>query len=210
MVSNEYIAGLFDGEGCVGFLRQFIKGKYEVNPRISLQVSITNLNYACLEAVRKKFGGTINDKGRCYCLRITGKEPMKNFLLSILPYTIVKTEQIEIGLEFIDTIRTENLGPVAMEDSIHAKRTELYKKMKVAKMVPNGSNSVEQTPEIARTPGNGNLQPSPAGGRFRDYNRSFLREDGIVRSVWEQAEAGRNDQPTEKSGVTACYGQNVG
>ncbi len=134
-----YIAGLFDGEGCISGAKKFIKGKYDKYPRISIQLSITNQNLSCLEFVQEYFGGVIRDKAdkknKCYVWVLVGKFPMKHFLESILPFTIVKTEQVKLALSFVETIRPEYIGSIPLPEDVHTLRLEIYDKLKLCKII---------------------------------------------------------------------------
>ena len=82
MISSEYVAGIFDGEGCVTTSRQFIKGKYEKYPRVRMQICIANCHTGLLKEITKWFGGGYTDKNGknrkmpCFSWRITGKKNM--------------------------------------------------------------------------------------------------------------------------------------
>lgn len=146
---HAYIAGLFDGEGCVSAQEQFIKGKYNQYPRISIQLSIANQWIPALEFVQNHFGGTVHDKGdrksKCFDWRLVGKDPIKRFLLTILPFSIIKEEQIRLGLEFIETMRDENLGSIGLPVEVHRKRREIFDKLKMCKINPNLNRTIEYT-----------------------------------------------------------------
>ena len=105
---NAYVAGLFDGEGCISSQCMWVVGKYIKHPRINLQLTITNQDRNCLDFVCEEFGGRVDfkdkNRNRCYSWRLIGKRPMKAFIKAIYPYLIVKKEQAKLALEFIDTI----------------------------------------------------------------------------------------------------------
>ncbi len=142
ILSDSYIAGFFDGEGCITSQLVWKTGKYEKHPRVNVQVTITQKDRKILEGIQKKFGGTIQYKfggpkyakrNPCYHLRITGKETMGNFLRTIQPYSIVKREQIDLALEFIEGLRDENLGCVALPKAVHDTRERIHNQLRVLK-----------------------------------------------------------------------------
>lgn len=142
MITDEYIAGFFDGEGCITSQMIFQTGKYEKYPRVNVQLSIANTNRQTLEDISQKYGGSISKKGNrpqtvreCYSLCITGKENMSIFLNAILPYLRIKKDQAIIALEFIETIREENLGCVALNPEIHLIRKNIHDKLRLLKRV---------------------------------------------------------------------------
>ena len=96
-----YIAGLFDGEGCVS-----IHLRPDTNMRVgfhySLQVSIGQKRPKVLRMIRKLFGGFLNSPNRTcrvYELMFTAQAG-ERFLRTVLPYLIVKRKEAEIALEF--------------------------------------------------------------------------------------------------------------
>jgi len=135
-LSDSYIAGFFDGEGCITSQLTYITGKYEKYPRVNVQISITQKDRKILEWIQERFLGTIHVHDRdnlCYHLRITGKINMGRFLRAIQPYSVVKKEQIELALELIDTLRDENLGCLALPKAVHLMRAEVHDQLKALK-----------------------------------------------------------------------------
>jgi hypothetical protein len=134
-MNDIWLAGFFDGEGCITSSSVYQKGKYEIFPRVYIQISITQKDRNILEKIQNEYGGTIHkDNKNCFHLRITGKKNMKNILLSIYPYSICKKEQIELALEFIETMREENLGCKALSNSIHEDRERIHSGLKLLKV----------------------------------------------------------------------------
>lgn len=96
-----YIAGLFDGEGCISqhVNRSGVPERYK-KPRNVLQVSITNTYLPVLETIKAFFGfGCIHKLTRkaehhkqCYSWTVTGKRA-RMLLGAIAPYLIIKKEK---------------------------------------------------------------------------------------------------------------------
>ena len=93
-----------DGEGCVSLdkhNRQANRRRY----RISLFVTVSNVNEPLLQWLKSRFGGCVRQykkrEGRkvCWVWRICAKQA-GYFLEAILPYLIVKQEEAKLGLEF--------------------------------------------------------------------------------------------------------------
>jgi len=100
MMTSQYLAGLFDGEGCV---RLCFRRKWG---QISLSVILSNTYRPVLETVKEKYGGSISSSGGktlatvpCYnlCLRDRLAESL---LSDIAPHSIIKADQINLALEF--------------------------------------------------------------------------------------------------------------
>ena len=105
LLSPQYCAGFFDGEGCVQIVS---RGK---NNDITLRLWVINLNKEVLLRLAQRFGGTCIDR-KIYgktrlnsrpssAWQVSGANAHK-FLLEIHPYAIVKKKQIDLGLEFLE------------------------------------------------------------------------------------------------------------
>jgi len=103
MISWEYIAGFFDGEGTIGH-----------TSRYAYKVSFSQSTMPVLEAIKEFLGGysiytwcaTYKNKNRkyneSYQLQFSASSGVKLFLEGILPYTIVKRMEV---LEALNTIK---------------------------------------------------------------------------------------------------------
>lgn len=127
-----YVAGLFDGEGCVSIY-------YTTEPRNgksyhNMHVRIANTDLAVLEWVQERFGGKIHQnqpggKGGTrpgYVLQWSNKSIVP-FLATILPYLIIKREAAEIGLAF-RTLK-KNPGRNGLAPEIVEGREELRQRL---------------------------------------------------------------------------------
>ncbi len=105
MLSNEYVAGLFDGEGFIRIATY--KKPDSIHVRYQVIVGIANTYRPVLDLVQKQFSGNL------YCnrhdLRSSGHRPVHNwtaasqlagaFLKELLPFLYIKKEQAELALE---------------------------------------------------------------------------------------------------------------
>ena len=138
-LSNQYVAGLFDGEGCVTTSRQFINGKYEKYPRVRMQIQIANTHVGLMNLLTRWFGGGCTDKmggsrtKPCYSWRISGKENMTRFLNYVKDYSVVKKSQIVLALVFCETLRDENLGCVPLGKETHEIRDKIHYGLRLLK-----------------------------------------------------------------------------
>lgn len=138
-LSNEYIAGFFDGEGCITSSLQWTSGKYIKKPRVAVHVTISNTRKDVLEAIGNKYDGTVSSKGQgkhknCFHLRIVGKAKMKKFLTSIYPYLVIKKDDVVLALEFIESLRDKNLGPEPLPIEVHNMRQRVNEALKKRKL----------------------------------------------------------------------------
>ena len=100
-----YIAGLFDGDGCVEVV------KLKVNDRISirhwLRTHISNTNKTILLYFKKKFGGKLynNQTAKkshhtlCWNWTLTTNQAL-NFLEKVYPYLRIKRDVAKLGIKF--------------------------------------------------------------------------------------------------------------
>ena len=98
-----YIAGLFDGEGCVSIIKDDRTGQgNHKSPSYSLILIISNNNKEVLEWLNKKTGiGNLAKRKnqRLYDWKLSRKGT-EIFLNKIYPYLIIKREQAELAIEF--------------------------------------------------------------------------------------------------------------
>jgi hypothetical protein len=102
-ISNEdksYIAGLFDGEGCVHI------GGRRHNSSYNLEVSIANTNLEVLEWIKSIFGGYVKTHKKakeyhtqCYSWRVVSKQASE-FLECIYSYMRIKKPQADAAITF--------------------------------------------------------------------------------------------------------------
>lgn len=104
-----YIAGLFDGEGCVGAGYKRMARAVRPESRMRFTVSISNGNLACLEFVRERYGGHINtsvrrETGRPFYHWVCAAYRSLPLLHDILPYLIIKRDHAVAALFIADTM----------------------------------------------------------------------------------------------------------
>jgi hypothetical protein len=104
-----YVAGIFDGEGCVNFTTS---GQRRT---MVLRAMVRNTDRALIEFLSKTFGGRIECSKNetktwkeSYCWRLDGDRAV-DFLVSIEPWAKVKREQIFVARMW-DAIRNRAAG----------------------------------------------------------------------------------------------------
>ena len=100
-----YIAGFFDGEGCVSM------GSSSKHPSISITQKFPNVLHHIyqivkLGRVRKHYQYTRSTL--THHLTITNRKQMRNFINLILPHILVKKRQLEITIKLLNL--TKNSG----------------------------------------------------------------------------------------------------
>lgn len=103
-----YVAGLLDGEGTIAIAKQKPNSGSK-SIKYILKIHITNTHLGVLLQCQKQFGGYICSKTHYYYRRKACYEwvllvsKAKEFLKAILPYLVIKKEQAELGLSFLET-----------------------------------------------------------------------------------------------------------
>lgn len=120
-----WLAGFFDGEGCICCTHKY-DYRYR-NTTYQIYVSITQKNTELLYALQDMYGGDI-DK---ICVRWWGHSA-KPLLELILPYVIIKHDQIIAALDFIETMSSKK-HPNLVSGEMNEKRGQIYQILKGAK-----------------------------------------------------------------------------
>ena len=103
MLSLEYIAGLVDGEGCIGIINRTVKGRM-LDPYLHINICHEGI----LLQVKEALGvGAIYKESRqskggldCYLYACCSRLTIITALTKLLPFLIVKKPQAEIVLKF--------------------------------------------------------------------------------------------------------------
>ena len=95
-----YIAGFFDGEGCISIQKHHGNGAYV------LWVSITNTSPEPLRLMKEHWGGHFvlirrhDPQSNIYRLYLSTRRAA-TFIEDVLPYLIIKKPQAELALEYV-------------------------------------------------------------------------------------------------------------
>lgn len=104
MFSLEYLAGFFDGEGCIT-TRGYERTEREKRPTIRPAVVVTNTNLAVLSEFKRRWNGQIYTRKAlpnhqtCYSWDLGRFALTEKFLLDLLPFLVVKRAQAELMLQ---------------------------------------------------------------------------------------------------------------
>lgn len=108
MVSDQYVAGFFDGDGWVtvqvkeGHRREDRKSK---TPFFVAIVGFANKNKEVLERIQERFGGSIYTRKNGHHILNIGSDGRKIILEKMLPYLIVKRERAELMIQLLAEFR---------------------------------------------------------------------------------------------------------
>ena len=170
----QYIAGFFDGEGCVN-IYQMKKGVKKDRIGYELSASVHNTNVKIIDILKNQFGGYVNKRVRnnnrwktAYDWKLSSSKAYE-FLKQIEPHLILKKEQARIAIEF------QNL-----------------KKSKEFRFRPSTPNEDEfyeicyQQMRLLNRKGKGDYYP-------QRLNEKALKREATVRTALKNAEMSRNN-----------------
>lgn len=100
MISKEYWAGLFDGEGSVTILKPN-RRRYRVD--FDVRVRVSNTDKKVLELLKAQYGGAFfksNDgrKNDCWAWQASYKIAMR-FMQDVYPFSIIKKKKLKVAIE---------------------------------------------------------------------------------------------------------------
>lgn len=136
MTSIEYMAGYFDGEGCIRVTQN------KRDNGFGIHVFITNTYYPFLEELSRRFGGKVSRRNVAtdrrkeqYQWRISNKYYALKFLVAINQFLIEKKPQADLAIEFcklpdIRANRFSNGDPV-----VRARKAEIAEQISQLKKV---------------------------------------------------------------------------
>lgn len=157
-MENAYFAGLFDGEGCIRINRWEKPNSSHI--RYNLFCTIGLSNRPAIDALNVRFPGHVGmnrhdlrgPNNRVLFVWTIGSRKAANFLKAIRPYTIIKSDEIDVALKLQDHIsstpyvRTGRRGvPRAGFEEIREYRESLYleiaqlKKRSFPLLLPSGA-----------------------------------------------------------------------
>jgi hypothetical protein len=141
-ISAEYMAGLFDGEGCLYVHEVHTKRKHGTIHHMMARAVISSTYLPLLIAVREKWGGSVHPdtqasgKRQSWRLDFNSHEELLGLLRAIQPYVIIKKDQIDFFLaEFAPTMRAGRGKHLPLSPEQHAKRAEVKAKLQELKKV---------------------------------------------------------------------------
>lgn len=130
MISKEYIAGFFDGEGCIS-MNFSVERPTKIRPkgrtRHALQTSITNTSKDILVLIHSMYGGKVyRHSSGCWVWKICHRDLQKNFLNDVMPYLMLKNLQAKIALRYLDTVLENGNGYNPIGESTKEIRKECF------------------------------------------------------------------------------------
>lgn len=100
---HAYLSGIFDGEGSLSLHQCTRKGSSALH--YVKHLAVTNTCVPLLNRFLKVYGGTIRHKKQpnktCYEWNLKSNKEIETFLLSVLPYSLVKQDRAMLMLNFV-------------------------------------------------------------------------------------------------------------
>ena len=128
--SIEYLAGIFDGEGCIALNK--LKPKGYTRPGLQLKIDISMTHQKTVENFKDRWGGSYAEysrsRGKDYFRWNIHAKLALPFLEEIEPHLRIKNEQALIGIEF-QRIRNARLASRKTDEEFEAE-WKLYERMK--------------------------------------------------------------------------------
>lgn len=143
MIQDSYLAGFFDGEGCL-HIHSCVRKGGKHRRRYKARVTITNTHLPTLQAIASQYGGRVYARihGRYYVNREIRQSWNLNWddqaevvkvLTTIQPYLIQKKAQVDYFLsEYLSTMK-DRKGAYHLTDAEYNKRVEIHDKLQQLK-----------------------------------------------------------------------------
>ena len=131
-----YLAGIIDGEGCIGIEFQAANKRCRKVDYYIPRVSVINSSLALIEWLTEHFGGKYHTRKKeagkkyIYVWNIFGQH-MEDVIRAVEPFLIVKNQVANIILEYRATIADE----WHISEDTHKRRKELYLRMRIVNKV---------------------------------------------------------------------------
>lgn len=137
-VSAPYLAGVFDGEGCLYVHENRTKRKHGIVVTLQARACVSNTFLELLQTIQLEWGGSIHPvvstNKQNYRLDWNGHDELLNLLREIQPFLIVKRAQVDLFLtEFAPTMRAGLRKHAALTDEQKAKRVEVKERLQTLK-----------------------------------------------------------------------------
>lgn len=127
-----YLAGIIDGEGCIGMEHLAPRGKSRKKDYYLTRLTVINTSKMLMDLLVGTFKGQYDTRkkieGRkiCYRWHVFGKD-QENALIALMPYLRIKKQQAELVMEYRKTV---NDSGWLISDETLAQRKELWLKCK--------------------------------------------------------------------------------
>lgn len=139
-ISQQYLAGLIDGEGYFGLLPSKVKGLKNQSFEPVIKIGMTGqLAYEIMLSLKEQYIGNIEQRnvlttgGRItYTITIKSRKLVSQMIADIYPFLIVKKSQAALLLEFCDLPMTHSRH-ANFDETVLARKIAIYHELKELK-----------------------------------------------------------------------------
>ena len=132
MLSLEYVAGYFDGEGCISLYKHHKNQELSGYLRYGLYCRVASVNPKILELFKKYFGGSISKRVArhenhrdTYCWSISAKKA-DHFLTTLYDFFKLKKAEAKLALEY----RKKSYYEIWVDHEYYVKEMSRLKRLK--------------------------------------------------------------------------------
>ena len=142
MITPEWLAGFFDGEGCLTILRS------KRHAHFTPQATFTNTDLRVLQLIQASYGGTIHARNNpkqwneAYSLTFSGTQETRRILLILQPFLVLKKAEADFFLtEWTDVVNGRQGKPVTDEVlQVRESIKQQLSAMKLRNRIPQNTN----------------------------------------------------------------------
>lgn len=146
-MSPEYLAGFFDGEGCIDVQRMYPKegqGRLYVRPRV--RVSQTATCRFIIDELHKRYGGSVSHRKHgagnqrdSISWEFLDRKGMVKLLSEIIPHLVIKREQAKLAVWWLENASGRH-GRNGARPKLESARQLFMDELKAMKLDPNRSS----------------------------------------------------------------------
>jgi transposase-like protein len=166
----KYIAGFFDGEGCITFLTIRGKNNFRIRPKADFSQKDNKILYWIKDILQY---GWISNSGGASRLIITSYKDLRKFIDTVGKYVIVKKEQINLLKEFLDNFTEKRNLPYREEEL----KFILEIRDKIKKLNHTGKSKYSAEEVILTSKNNFNLWQEKHGELIKGLSKKYIRKD---------------------------------
>ena len=139
-MSDEYLAGLIDGEGYFGLIPSKVKGLKVSSFEPTVKIGMTGYSaLAIMKLLQTQYGGHIELRRKltagnrqAYTYTLKSRNRVKALVENICPYLMIKQEQAKLLLEFCN-LPSSHTRYTSYDPKTVTRKLEIYNEMKTLK-----------------------------------------------------------------------------
>lgn len=141
-ITPQYLAGLFDGEGCVDVQRMYPQtGGFYVRPRVRMHMTMSSWYLG--EELHNLFGGNLNvnrkrstpNASQSWALEWLSGDDIRRIWMTIGSYLVLKREQMALAVWWLDNASGRQIKEATFP-GMHQARVALVEELRAMKADP--------------------------------------------------------------------------